>query len=572
MRLEPKGFFQRRPDSDGGWIHNLDGVDPLPYRLPDLVTSGERIIVCEGEKDVDTLLGLGFPATCNHGGAGKWTDAHSGWLVGREVVIIPDNDRAGLDHARQVAFSLWEIAETIRLLDPLPGLAEKGDVSDWFDQGGTADALLELIESTPPWTPGPVAASPAIAPPLLSLDPAALHGLAGDLVRAFEPCTEADPAALLATFLVAFGNAAGPGPHTYVGERRHGVNLSVVICGATSRSRKGTSWSPVELIMEGADPEWLREREADGIGSGEAIIWAVRDPSEPKIDPKTGATVIDDIGVEDKRLMIQEEEFSGFLKVTARDGSIAGEIFRKAWDGKRVLRNIVKRSPVVATGAHISFVGHITVPELRRTLTETDQANGVGNRVLWVHAQRSKLLADAPRLDERVVAELVERTRSALAVARQGRVINRDAEAAMLWRERYPQLSQDHPGLYGALTARAEAQVLRLSMIYALLDCSTLVRREHLDAACAFWAYCQESVRYIFGDTTGDPVADRILNGLRGGEMTETALNSLFGGHQKRDRIQGALRELQRQGLVEQRREETGRKPIAWWRAAGETR
>ena len=482
------------------------------------------------------------------------------------MAIIPDNDEPGRRHAQQVATSLWEIAESIRLLDPLPGVAEKGDISDWFTLGHSADDLLDLIESAPPWSPPTPAAVAVVVPAVVTLDEAALYGLAGDLVRAFDPCTEADPAAVLATFLVAFGNAAGPGPHTYVGERRHGINLSVVICGATSRSRKGTSWSPVERIMEGADPDWLRERQADGIGSGEAIIWAVRDPSEPKLDPKTGATVIDDTGVEDKRLLIQEEEFSGFLKVTARDGSIAGEIFRKAWDGSNVLRNMVKRSPVTATNAHISFIGHITLPELRRTLTETDQANGVGNRVLWVHAQRSKLLPDSPRLDEVTVMALVGRVREALAFARQGRVMNRDATAAMLWRERYPTLTRDEPGIYGALTARAEAQVLRLSMIYALLDCSPLVRKEHLDAACAFWDYCAASARYIFGDQTGDPVADRIMEALRVGEMSETEIRDLFGRNIKASQMRKSLDELHSTGLAECTSSASGGRPRQIWR------
>src|SRR5205085_11128697 len=90
-------------------------------------------------------------------------------------------------------------------------------------------------------------------------------------------------------------------------------------------------------------------------------------------------------------------------------------------------------------------------------------------------------------------------------------------------------------GAFGKVTARGRAQVVRLSCLYALLDRSQLVRRVHLEAALALWEYCEESARLLFGDTTGNREADRILKALRdapGQRLSKTAVTKeVFGGN-----------------------------------------
>ncbi|MDD5646153.1 MAG: phage/plasmid primase, P4 family, partial [Candidatus Bipolaricaulis sp.] len=150
VRTEPKGFYQRRPDGHGGWINNLKGVRRVLYRLPELAAaeSGALIFVCEGEKDVDKLCALGLVATCNPGGAGKWGAEYNENLRDRPVIIIPDNDQAGSRHAQQVADSLSGIAASLKLVE-LPGVPEKGDVSDYLNAGHTKEELLRLVASAP---------------------------------------------------------------------------------------------------------------------------------------------------------------------------------------------------------------------------------------------------------------------------------------------------------------------------------------------------------------------------------------------------------------------------------------
>ena len=154
VRLDPKGFRQRRPDGRGGWIWNLKGVRCVPYRLPTLA-GALSVFVPEGEKDADALVARGLRATCNPGGAGKWRPAYSATLkaIGiTGVCILPDHDAPGQAHAEDVARHCHAAGIEARVL-VLPGLPNKGDVSDWLAAGGTPDELLLLAKSAPIWTP-----------------------------------------------------------------------------------------------------------------------------------------------------------------------------------------------------------------------------------------------------------------------------------------------------------------------------------------------------------------------------------------------------------------------------------
>jgi 5S rRNA maturation endonuclease (ribonuclease M5) len=154
VRYEPKDFKQRRPSPSGGWIWSLKGVDRVLYNLPNLLKSDVEslVFIVEGEKDCDRLSGLGLLATTNVGGARNWLDEYNKYLVGRSVVILPDNDDAGKNHAEKVARSLHGVAASVKIVK-LPNLPLKGDVSDYFDAGGTVEELIELANAAPIWMP-----------------------------------------------------------------------------------------------------------------------------------------------------------------------------------------------------------------------------------------------------------------------------------------------------------------------------------------------------------------------------------------------------------------------------------
>jgi hypothetical protein len=582
VRFEPKDFRQRRPDGKGDWIWDLKGIERLLYRLPELVSADPSAIVYlpEGEKDVDALRALGLVATCNPMGAGKWQSRFKGPLRNRHVVILADNDDKGRDHARQVARGLSGVAASVKLLE-LPGLPQAGDVSDWLAAGGTAEDLARLVEAAPPWQDG-VPAQPT-PPPILPVDPPwpdpladeAFHGLAGDVVRVLEPASEADPAALLFQGLVAFGNQVGRGPHFRVEADTHYTNEYVVLVGRTSKGRKGVSWGQSLRPLAPADATWATDRIQGGLSSGEGLIAAVCDPVTTRQPVKEKGRVVDyeDVvtnpGVADKRLLVLETEFANVLKQTERQGNTLSVIVRHAWDTGN-LRTLTKNNPVHATGAHVSIVGHITDDELRRYLSVTETANGFANRFLWVCARRSKVLPEGGEPDAQALADVQTRLAEAVAFARRVGEMRRDEGGRAIWREIYGELSEGRPGLSGALLSRAEAHVMRLGLLYALLDCSAAISAEHLLAALALWQYVEQSVRHVFGDRLGDPAADELLRLLRGcpDGMTRNAMMDYFGRNLSSDRIGRALGLLLQHRLARCERQETGGRPAERWFAA----
>lgn len=143
VRLEPKTFRQRKPVGNG-WSWSVKDVRQVPFRLPQLLASTAMVFIVEGEKDALNLEAIGLVATCNAGGAGKWRKVHAALLKGRDVVILPDNDQAGRDHAAKILETLQGVAASVKVVE-LPDLPEKGDVSDWLAAGGTADQLLALV-------------------------------------------------------------------------------------------------------------------------------------------------------------------------------------------------------------------------------------------------------------------------------------------------------------------------------------------------------------------------------------------------------------------------------------------
>lgn len=377
------------------------------------------------------------------------------------------------------------------------GLPE-ADLRDRFDRAwrGTPQRLGEpvvfdvskavvldeqpAIEAPPGWPDQP--------------DPAVFHGVLGDIVRAAAPHTEADPVSLLGTLLAVTGACMGGWRTIYQGSTQK-PNLFVVLVGETGTARKGTANAVVGEVMNAAYPDWERLIAA-GLGSGEGLIGKLQRAA--------------DAGDGEHRALVKASEFGGLLTVMNREGSTLSAVLRDAWDGVPMGRTLAREQSLVLWH-HVAVLGHVTPVELRQKLNNTDAGNGFGNRFLWFAVRRTKLIP-FPQSPLRYVQPFIEPLRSAIQYAHTKGESTWTRDAADRWEALYARLAATpRHGLSGALTARAEAQIVRIALLYSLLDQSPVIDIPHLEAAEALWAFAERSVHYIFGQSTGNKDADSLL-------------------------------------------------------------
>jgi hypothetical protein len=391
----------------------------------------------------------------------------------------------------------------------------------------TDDDLLSALESwnsrcSPPWTekelrhklasarskvvtqetPTPHAETEnAVDWPVL--EDAAYHGIVGEIVRAIEPHTEADSAGVLLTLLACAGNAIGNGPHVSVGAGTHCGNLFAALVGDTA-SGKGQAWDIASRLIRDADPTWARECIAHGMSSGEGLVERVADPLDGD------ALTIPPM----KRLLCLETEFARPITAMRREGNTLSPLLRSAWDRQTLEIMTRGKSKLRASNAFVSVVAHITGDELRKMLTGSiESVNGFANRFLWCVVRSSKSLPHGG--DTSVIAPFIPRLREILERAKSLGGVTRSAEANRLWETVYEELKQSKAGSYGKAVERGRPQVVRLALLYAVLDCSPMIERRHLEAALAVWRYCDDSARIIFGGVADDASVSKLERRLR---------------------------------------------------------
>jgi hypothetical protein len=602
LRYDPKDFKCRRPDGTGGWVWKgvFDGVERVPYRLSELLAAdlSEPVFIVEGEKDADRVAEMELTATTNIGGAGKWRPEYNKHFAGRHVVLLPDNDDPGREHMADVLRNLGDIPESVKWLE-LPGLPEKGDVSNWADVGGTREKLLGMVKQTTPLpisvikiisVPPHESTSGAGENPVIKIIPvtppelgeAAYHGLVGEFLRQVAEYTEATDAGVLAHLLPAAGMLIGPGPHHFAGNI-HPARINTVLVGPTSIGRKGTAFHPVDLLMKRTDAKfWSRQRVDGGLSSGEGLIQFVADQH---INDEHGNEKIVEV---EKRFYVVEQEFSRVFGNMSREGNVLNQVIRQAFDSGELATLTV--NPRRATGAHICITGHITEMELAERLNHIDMANGFANRFLWFVVRSDKVIPRSKPIPETVGARLVKRLKEvalwpskraapmlkkpslaeylkAKGVAKPNVPFSEDADARWA-NDVYPKLRQPSPGVVGELVARNYVMVVRLALIYALLDDKfrDAIEPDHLEAALAVWAYCEESVAMLFDKVIGDKLCDKLLKLLEGGPMTKDDFNKHLSAQQKAG-VNKALEKLEARNLVKKtkvKHEGAGRPATRW--------
>lgn len=412
--------------------------------------------------------------------------------------------------------------------------------------------------------------------PWPTISPLAYQGLAGEIVSELAPESEADPVALLLTILASFGNAVGRAAFFPVGATIHRVNIFCSLVGQSAKARKGTSGDLVEALFSFADPDWVNNHRVSGLSSGEGVSWLARDgdgetpPPDQKPNYSKFQKAMGDRPklTDDKRLFIDEPEFGLVLQNASRSGNNLSATIRKLWDGKR-LEIVTKNSHYTCTGLHGSIVAHITLNELKKLLTASDISNGFANRFLWLCVRRSKLLPFGGDLSK--LQGFGKRMGEALLESGRVRQMQFSLGAKNLWADAYRgELAQEHEGAVGDVTNRAEAQALRLSMIYAVLSESDVIEVDHLKAGLAVWDFSRQSAGYIFGDIQGG-LEEKILALLRGAGvrgLSRTEISNGLGRNLAASEILLALSNLQKKGIATSKTVKcyAGGRPAENWR------
>jgi hypothetical protein len=377
------------------------------------------------------------------------------------------------------------------------------------------------------------------------LPDAALCGPVGDWVRDTTPHTEADPAALLISALVACGVVAGRGPHFWAGDARQAPVLFAVVAADTPKANRGLSWAVTRRLVEVIDPHLVRQRIRTGVGNGRLIVDALARSARPPArsnEPRMGGA---------NRLLVHEPGLTRLLEVAGRPSSELALVIRSAWDGTPI---DVGRTHV--TNHHVGIVAHATLDQLAQRLSLTGGGVSFVNRFLFVVARRQPSVVDESSVPTRLVLDHGKRLRNQLAVAATFGRVERSRAAEERWRSRYDELVNDDPGgLLGIMVARAPRHVLRLALVYALVEASPRVERRHMDAALALWNYCRASAAQVCDrvavpsrDLSAELLAGIAAAGERGLSLTEQL--DLFGRNVPATRLRSARESLEETGRV----------------------
>ncbi len=614
VRFEPKRFLQRRPDGHGGWIWNLEEAPRVLYRLPDLLAADHAtaVFICEGEKDVDRLHNLGLVATTNAMGASAWRPEYADALHGRHVVILPDNDDAGREHAQEIARSLWTVAASIKLM-VLPDLPSKGDVSDWLDAGNTAENLKSLVGATPPWTSGEgstddsgsTPSGDSLPPFPTEIFPPAVRRYVEEGSAALDVPVEMIALPLLGFAAGAIGNSRrirlkhgyeqgsalwlavigrpGSGKTPALDYARHPVD--VLQAEASARFRVALrEWEHRVNVhkvdkLPGGPPERPRE-------PGYYAVDATWEALAPMLEASPGLALVRD------ELVAWVRSHDAYRKGGDRQNWLS------LWAGTPLKVNRRTSAPIFVPHPSVSVIGGIQPDLLPALAAEGHRADGFLDRFLPIYpASRYPAWTEATT-DPRTLAEVVAIFRRLRPipppVEQEGQTfvcdLNPNARATFAaWYHDNQAIVAESTGLAAGCYAKYPNQLARLTLVLHALrypsEPARSVNAQTLGDGITLLEYLRAHLRRVlpqFGAVPSGRTArlvlrvQRILERAEGGWVDRTTINAKLGGHTPSAEITDALAELEQGGVAERRtvppRGEGGRPREEWRARASEKR
>jgi hypothetical protein len=391
-------------------------------------------------------------------------------------------------------------------------------------------------------------------------DESILYGPIGEVTKRISEYNESHIAAIYLNLLVSIGNLFGRGPHFHINKSTHYLNESLACVGDSSVARKGQGADEVNSFLSNFAGEWLTRCNSSGFGSGQGIIYQIRDDVTFQTPIKEKGVVmgykeVTKKGIADKRLCIREDELSGLFKLAARSEDKTDELIRNGWDGKKLSNLVAGKTEVgesnslVCREPMLSIVGYTTPSLAKTTLVTGADTSGFGNRFLWCHIRRLKLVPlGGPDIEwgyEKITFKSQEMSVpeyffQMLAQAKKDRLIPLAKNARKFWENLYYKLEKNKRGFVARMTSRGAGHIRRLATILCLIDCEDAVQIKHLEAAKAIWDYCVESARYIFVGVT--PEQMQIMRLAKNKQdITRTDVHNLFSRKKTGDWINAQL-------------------------------
>jgi len=509
VRTAPKGFYQRRPDGEGGYVNNLKGIVPTLYhqnKLRRAIDNAEPLYLVEGEKDVKRLEALGLVATTNPMGAGKWHDGYSKALSGADLIIIPDNDSPGRNHANQVAKSCYGIAKRVRVLE-LP--SEFKDASDWLDNVGDIEQLRRLVVSCPEYElPPDITLRELETPLILELPDIVWQGLFKDYRDLVAKTTEAADAFHYATFCQVLGCTIARRLHVYHATKLY-PNFFTCLVGKSGLTRKDTCWARASDLLyrlhtycDGEENPSFRI--VKGIRSYEGLL--------------------DELSGERKVRLIQLGELLSLLAKAKQEslGNIVPQL-TELYDCPDRVNPPVHQKTADCQEPFISIMAGTTQAWLQKALTEREIYGGFANRWLYFVGLPKEPKPNPPKVNTDKRDEILDAINQirlwAEEVPNNGEIIISDEASALFagyYKEYYRRCQQE--GLIPTLIVRVQDFIWKLALLYAAMDLSKVVRAHHIQPAIAVGNYLELSVAEVFRsftDTRGKQSEMKVLEYLK---------------------------------------------------------
>lgn len=522
-RLEPgkngkkKDFRVRRPDGNGGWINNAKGIKLIPYQLPE-VLSAKEILIPEGEKDCDKLKRIGFTATTNPYGALKWPEHFGLYFTGKNIVLIPDNDDPGRQHIEKVAANLKDHAASIKYLE-LPGLLEKGDVSDFIatfsSEEEAAERLAIMIESAMLYkrpevtsmTQDIVESSPSlddtVAPEPDPLNfPDIMSGAAGDYADIYSRYMEPPKHFFYMAYLTCLGNVLAkrliinseisPEPRYYT-----------VIIGESADDRKSTAINKTTSFFEETVSDFSV---CNGVGSAEGL--------QIKLSKSS-------------KVVLCFDEFKAFVSKCKIESSVLLPCVTTLFESDRYEAHTAKRS-ITINNASLSILAACTIDTYEQIIDSHFMAIGFPNRLFLVPGKGQRRFSFPNRIPDDEKTRLKNHLLKVLDIVGDRLELKITDAARKIYDDWYMSLPQS------IQSKRLDTYAIRFMGLLAVNDLKTEIDEETVKKAIALcdWQY-KVRRRYdpIDADNAMAKLEEKIRRVLQTGPKTNRDLKKAVNAH-----------------------------------------